>query len=141
MEKGGGGMKKIMKNLQNQKGSIMLESIIVISVLVVLVTIIVKMITGGFETPSPEFGEAQAEQTATAEAESLDVFSQMAKDVESYKADAGYMTTDERQATGYGLLERLDVLLEQAEIAGNQTVVEQILSQQLTVENEMNYGL
>lgn len=134
-------MKKILKNLQNQKGEMLVESILVVATLLVLVTLINTLFRGESLIPMPEFGEAQAEQTVTAEAEPLDVFSQMAEDVESYKADAGYMTTDERQTTGYGLLERLDVLLEQAEGAGNQEIVEQILSQQLTVENEMNYGL
>ena len=99
------------------------------------------MLKGGFEMPIPEFGTTQTEQAATAKAESLDVFEQMAKDVSDYQADAGYMTTAERQTAGYGLLERLDVLLEQAEIARNQEVVESILAQQLSVENEINYGL
>ena len=134
-------MKKIIKNLQNQKGEIMIEVIILMTSVIIVSSAIVMMMKGGFEVAMPEFGTAQAEQTATAEAEPLDVFSQMAKDVEVYKAEAGYMTTDERQSMGHGLLERLDVLLEQAEIAGNQTVVEEILAQQLQVETEINYGM
>lgn len=133
-------MKKIMKHLQNQKGVMMMEALIVLGTLVFLAGLILNWVAGEFEVDTPEFAEAQVEQSTTKEAEPLDVFSRMEKDVESYIVDAGYMTTDERQTTGHGLLERLDVLLEQAESAGNQTVVEQVLSQQLTVENEMNYG-
>ena len=134
-------MKKMLKNLQNQKGEAMIEMIIVVATMVFVMGMAVTFISGGFDEVAPEFGAAQSEQSVTTEAEPLDVFRQMAKDVSDYQSDAGYMTTEERQSTGHALLERLDVLLEQAEIAGNQSVVEEILAQQLTVENEMNYGL
>lgn len=134
-------MKKMMKNLQNEKGEAMIEMIIVVATVVFLIGGAVTLMAGDSEEPAHEFGAAQAEQAVTTESKPLDVFNQMAKDVSDFQADAGYMTTDERQSMGYALLERLDVLLEQAEIAGNQEVVEEILTQQLSVEKEMNYGL
>lgn len=134
-------MKKLLKNLQNQKGSSNMEIIIWITVIVVigfaLMTISKDALTEAFS----ELGATQTEETVVAETEPLDVFSQMAKDVSDYQSDAGYMTTDERQKVGYQLIERLDVLLEQAELADNQQVVEAILKQQLLVETEMSYGV
>lgn len=139
-------MKKIIKNLRNQKGSSNVEIIVLLTAIILVAMLLLGMTNIGFKEVLAELGttlSTEAEQTTTADAEAkpLDVFSQMAKDVEEYKSGAGYMTTDERQTAGYGLMERLDVLLEQAEIAGNQEVVEQILTQQITVEKEMNYGL
>lgn len=134
-------MKKILKNLRNQKGSSNVEIIVFLTVVLMIGFALVLIPKDALKEAFSEMGTTQAEETVVAETEPLDVFSQMEKDVSDYQADAGYMTTDERQSTGHGLLERLDVLLEQAEIAGNQEVVESILSQQVKVETEMNYGL
>lgn len=134
-------MKKILKNLRNQKGSSNVEIIVFLTVVLMIGFALVLIPTNALKEAFSEMGTTQAEETVVAETEPLDVFSQMEKDVSDYQANAGYLTTVERQTMGYELLERLDILLEQAESAGNPEVVESILTHQLTVENEMNYGL
>lgn len=133
-------MQKLRNSLRNESGYMNIEIIMLMSIPLTIVTVLFVFAIGGFDEIETKHLEVATAQTATADVE-LDVFEKMEKDVVDYKSDASFMTTEEKKTEGEALLERIEILLTEADTAKKQDVVDRLLLHEQKVEEEMAYGL
>lgn len=135
-------LKNLVKHtLGNNRGSAMIETMMLLSVVIVLAVFVVGFLKDGVDfneiLSAGEPVAAETEQTPQAKSP----FSELESKTLTFLKEAGFMTTDEKRIAGSALLEEIGAFMSKPESAENPAMMDVLLKMEQNVETEMNYGI